>query len=333
MSDSPTMNDVAREANVALKTVSRYVNGQTNINPVLAQRIADAIASLGYRRNLAAASIRPGWTSKTLGLIISDISNPYYSTLSKAIETYAADQGFFVISASSDEIGEKHDRFVERLMEQRVDGIIVVPPREPGRDWNTLPGPIPPVVFIDRPVDFPQADIILADNVGGARSATEELISNGAKKVAFVGDALSIYTMRERYRGYCEALAARGIPVDDGIVVSAAHSSEDAAAAVSQLLDADVDAIFAANNRASVGALLAFRETGRRLPMIGFDDFEAAKLGEPAVSVVSQDISEMGRKAAEIIFERIAHAETPRRTYVLPTTLVLRGSEIPDPVL
>lgn len=329
MADAPTMNDVAREAIVSLKTVSRFVNGETNINPAMAARIAEAITALGYRRNLAAASIRPGGTSKTLGLIISDLANPYYSGLTRAIEGYARDRGYLVISASSDESGEQHDRLVDRLMEQRTDALIVVPPRDPGRDWASMPSRIPPLVFLDRPLDFAGADVILADNSGGARSAVAELIRNGARRVAFVGDALSIYTIRERYAGYLLALHDAGLEVDDDIVATNAHSSEEAASAVRGLMrDSRIDAVFAANNRASVGALFAFRDHGR-LPLIGFDDFEAAYLSTPVVSVVSQDISEMGRLAAKIVLDRLAGLSTEATTHILPTTLELRGSERP----
>lgn len=327
MAGTPTMNDVAREAGVALKTVSRYVNGETNINPALAERIGAAITTLGYRRNLAAASIRPGWTSKTLGLVISDLANPYYSVLTRAIESYARDRGYLVISASSDENGEQHDRIVDRLMEQRIDALISVPPRDAGRAWSTVPPPIPPLVFLDRPVDFADADTILADNAGGARSAVAELLAHGARRVAFVGDSLEIYTMRERFTGYREALAGAGIDVDERIVSDQAHSSEDAAAAVADMQrSSSIDAVFAANNRASVGALLAFQNAGR-LPLIGFDDFEAALLSTPPVSVVSQDIPEMGRLAAQIVLDRLAGAAPTHSTHVLATTLQLRGSE------
>lgn len=324
------MNDVAREARVGLKTVSRFVNGQTNIDPELADRIATAIATIGYRRNLAAASIRPGWTSKTIGLVISDLANPYYSTLTREIESHARDRGYLLISASSDEDGAQHDRLVDRLMEQRIDALIVVPPRDAGRRWSTVPPPIPPLVFIDRPVDFPQADVILADNAGGAHNAVSELIRNGARNVAFVGDALTIYTMRERYVGYVTALDEAGIECDPGIVSTTAHRSDEAAAAVTQLMRAgSIDAVFAANNRASIGSLQAFREVGYRIPIIGFDDFEAATLMTPAVSIVSQDVREMGRLAAQIVLDRLAGGVVEPAIHVLPTTLHLRGSELP----
>jgi LacI family transcriptional regulator len=329
MADTPTMNDVARVADVGLKTVSRYVNGATNIDPVLAARIAEAIKTLGYRRNLAAASIRPGWTSKVLGLIISDLANPYYSALTRSIESYARSRGYLLISASSDEDGDRHDELVDRLLEQRVDGLLIVPPRKEARAWGLVPTPIPPVVFLDRPLEFEHADVILADNAGGARTATQTLLGGGARRIAFVGDARSIYTMRERYSGYLNALRGEGIAEDPALVRDDAHSSEQATSAVRDLLaSTDADAIFAANNRASVGALLAFRETGRRVPLIGFDDFEAATLSSPAVSVISQDVAAMGRRAAQLLIDRLGGWAGERVVETLPVSLVLRGSEV-----
>ena len=141
MGNSPTMNDVAREAGVALRTVSRYVNGATNIDSELAERIRLAIDTLGYRRNLAAASIRPGWDSKVLGLIIGDLSNPYYTALTRAIEREASERGYLLITASSEEDGTRHDKLVDRLVEQRVDGLIIVRsgPRGDGHAGCTTP--------------------------------------------------------------------------------------------------------------------------------------------------------------------------------------------------
>ncbi len=320
------MNDVAREADVALKTVSRFVNGETNIAPALAERIDTAIRSLGYRRNLAAASIRPGQRSQVLGLVIGDISNPFYAGMTSAVERAAREQGCLLISASSEESGETHDRIVRRLLDQRVDGLIVVPPREPGLPWEQLDPAGVPVVFVDRPNAAANSDAVLADNRGGAREAVAALIAGGSNRVAFLGDKLDIFTMAERLRGYSEALADAGLFA--GPVSSTIHGAEDAAREVRELLAGDdPPAIFAANNRAALGALMAFSDVGRRVPLVGFDDFEAARLGRPAVSVVQQDVAAMGARAVELLAERIADPELPARQLVLPTRLVLRGSE------
>jgi LacI family transcriptional regulator len=328
MSHSPTMNDVAREAEVALKTVSRFVNGETNISPVLAARIARAIEDLGYRRNLAAASIRPGQTSKVLGLIISDLANPYYSALSQAVEQYARDFGYLLISASSDESSTQYDLLVDRLLEQRIDGLLIVPPRNPGRPWSTVASPIPPIVFIDQLVPDFGADTVVADNFGGSREATLELVRNGAMRVAFVGDSLSLHTIRERRRGYVDALEASGFHEIAELTAFDIHSSQEAALSVERLLTVEnADAIFASNNRASVGALMAFDTVGYRVPLIGFDDFEAARFASPGVSVVGQDVGEMGRKAAELLIDRLEGRGRAPQAHTMPAALVLRGSE------
>ena len=322
------MNDVAHEAGVALKTVSRYVNGATNIHPDLAERIGAAIARLGYRRNMAAASIRPGRSSMVLGLIIGDLANPYYSQLTRAVESFAHEQGYLLVTASSEEDGDRHDRLVDRMIEQRVDGLMIVPPRDPGRPWVSLAEPLPELVFLDRPVPGFAADTVLADNRGGARSAVAALLADGATRVAFVGDSLGIYTMRERYDGYKAALRSARIRLDPTLVLDGAHDDEQAAQSVRVLVqEAGADAVFAANNRSAVGALAAFRRMRRRVRLVGFDDFEAAVIVRPEVSVVQQDIDTMGRAAADMLIEKIGGTRSEPRTLVLPTRLVLRGSE------
>lgn len=330
----PTMKDVARVAGVSLKTVSRYVNGETNIDPALAERIREAIASLNYRRNLMAASIRPGRTSKTIGLVIGDLANPYYSTLARAIENVLSPHGYLLTTASSEEDGIIHDRLVDRLMEQRVDGMIVVPPRRQERSWSDVAPPIPPLVLIDRPAPDIDVDTILADNRGGSDAATRELIKMGARRIAFVGDSLAIYTMRERLHGYRGALLKAALTPADSLEHESAHDAEQAAALVAEILRKDTaDAIFAANNRGAVGALRAFRTCGRRLPLIAFDDFEAADIVEPQVSVVSHDIRLMGRRAGEMLLDRLQGQQRQAQTIVLPTRMVLRGSELMPPSL
>ena len=328
-SRQPTMVDVAARAGVALKTVSRYVNGDPTIGAGLAERIRQAIVDLGYRRNMAAARIRPGQSAKMIGLIVGDLSNPYYATLARAIELGAAEAGYLLTIASSEEDGRRHDVLVDRLLEQQVDALIDVPPRTSSRSWAELAPPLPPVVFVDRPADFAAADTVLADNIGGARSGTRALLDSGCETVAFVGDAVDIFTVGERLAGYRQALSASGRSADDAFVRDGAHSVDEAARVVSGLLaDRRAQGIFAANNRSALGALHAFRASGTSLPLVGFDDFEAAVLMSPPISVVSHDLQAMGHTAARLAVDRLAGDESPYRTVVLPTTLTLRGSEL-----
>ncbi|WP_079002920.1 LacI family DNA-binding transcriptional regulator [Plantibacter flavus] len=333
----PTMNDVAAAAGVGLKTVSRYVNGATNINQELSERIGAAIEALGYRHNLAAASIRPGRSSKVIGLIISDLANPYYSVLARSVERVCTEHGYLLMSASSEEDADRHRLLVDRLVAQRVDGLVVVPPRQATTAWATSTIVHVPMVLVDRPtgpLESVEAHTVLADNAGGATRATAAMLAAGARRVAFLGDSLELYTMRERLAGYHRALAkadlggAAGTGPIEPIVSDGAHSVEDAAAVVTGFLaTGEVDAVFAANNRAAIGAVQAFATAGRRLPLVGFDDFEAAPLVSPPVSVVAQDVALMGRVAAETLLALIAGEAGPPVTHTLDVRLELRGSE------
>ncbi|WP_206192584.1 LacI family DNA-binding transcriptional regulator [Scrofimicrobium canadense] len=322
-----TMNHVAERAGVSLKTVSRYVNGETNIAPELGERIAAAIAELGYRRNLAAASIRPGQASRLIGLIISDLANPYYSALAAAAEQEVMAQGYvLVVSSSTDDIA-RYDHLVSRLVEQRVDGLIIVPPRG-GHDRIDSDSLLSPAVFLDRPPLSGGADCVLADNRGGARSAIEALLNGGLRQVAFLSDSLEVFTIRERWLGYLETMACHGVDPVSLPNWTGAHSREEAKAGAIRLLqETEVEAFFTANNRATLGALEAMQETGIQRPIIGFDDFESASLIGGGISVVRQPVEEMGRAAAQMLLAKMTRETSQQQQVVLPTELVLRGSE------
>ncbi|MGD8166597.1 LacI family DNA-binding transcriptional regulator [Herbiconiux sp. P16] len=431
MPKPPTMKDVAAAAGVSLKTVSRHVNGATNIDPVLAGRIAAAIVALGYRHNLAAASIRPGRSAKVIGLVISDLANPYWSALARSVERVLSENGYLLMTVSSEEDAERHRLLVDRLIAQRVDGLIAAPPRRDGLDWAVSAAAALPLVAIDRPVvpagawpghdeaaggrtgggrtgggrtaggktgggktaggrtgggrteggrteggrtesgdaaevgsiDELAVETVLADNAGGAEAATRELLAQGARRVLFLGDSLELYTMRERLEGYRRGMrdasrgasgdpsddasrgasgdpsdgasggasrgASRGAEVhDDDLVVTSAHTAAEAADIVGSLLGTGrADAVFAANNRSSIGAVEAFTRAGIRLPLIGYDDFESATLVRPAVSVVAQDVALMGETAARAVLARLSGTAVDPAVTVLPTQLILRGSE------
>lgn len=323
----PTMREVAAAAGVSLKTVSRVVNSEANVAPAVRERVGAAIMALGYTPNLAARSIRPGQRSLIVGLVIEDIANPFYAGLARAVERVFHEAGYLLVTASCEEEGSRYEEVVGRLLERRVDGLIVVPPRGP---VVPVPNPrsLPAMVFVDRPGAVP-GDTVLVDDRGGARTATACLLAAGAAQVAFVGDDPAIHTMREREAGYREALSAAGCEVAAAHVRSGNHHVDSATAAVRALLaeQPEVDAILAANNRASLGCLRAFAETGRRLRLVGFDDFEAATLVRPAVTVVSHDVAELGVRAAELLLRRLGGWTGEPQTEVLGTTLTLRGSE------
>jgi len=327
------MTDVARHAKVSLKTVSRYVNGERNIDPIIAQRIAEAVVSLHFRRNMAAASIRPGQRSQLVGLIIDDVANPFYATLTRSIERALRVEGMLLLAASSEQDSDHFGRLVEQFLERRIDGLIVVPPSLPGPRWTELAKEIPALVVLDRFDPAIDADAIVADDEQGGRTATTLLLAGGSRRIAFVGEALLVPTVNNRYRGYLSALSDAGVVPSEALVIDGVHTASDAGAAIAALLRDGVqfDAVFTSNNRASIGVLAAFRELSISRPMVGFDDFEAACLVEPAVTVVAHSVTEMGKLAAQVLLARINGDSKPHRTVVLPTITILRDSHLPRP--
>ena len=320
------MVDVARVAGVSLKTVSRVINGEAGVRPQTEARVKGAVEALGYRANDIARNLRRGRPSATLGLVIEDVRNPFYSGIARAVEEVALGHGYVVITANSDEDPASERTAVGTLLERRVGGLLIVPA---GRDHAYLKDEVrlgTPVVFMDRPADSIEADEVLLDNVGGAALATEHLLAHGHRRIAVVGDAPSIFTIAERVAGYQDTLERVGIPLDESLIRVGAHDVGDAESAANEVLSlsAPPTAIFATNNRACIGALHALRAGGLSTALVGFDDFELADLLK--VTVVRHDPHEMGRRAAELMFARLAGDEGRPQRIVLPTELVVRGS-------
>jgi LacI family transcriptional regulator len=320
------MVDVARAAGVSLKTVSRVVNDEAGVGPRTSSRVVRAIATLGYRPNDIARSLRRRQRARTIGLVIEDVRNPFYSTIARAVEEVAREQHYMVIVGSSDENAVAERKLVGTLLERRVSGLLLVPA---GRDHTYLEVELSlgmPVVFLDRPAGNVEADTILIDNLGGARAATEHLLAQGHRRIGVVGDPPTIPTIAERVAGFQEGYARSGLSLDESLIRVGARDILEAEAAVRELLAlADPPtAIFATNNRACVGALRALRQDGARAALVGFDDFELADL--LSVTVIRHQPREMGHRAVELLFARLAGDERPPQRIVLPTELVVRGS-------
>ena len=322
------MRDVAKEAGVSLKTVSRVVNDEPRVGPETATRVLSAIAALGFNRNDIARNLRRGRSSATVGLVIGDVSNPFYSTIARAVEQVAAVHETLLITVSSEEDPERERELVTALLQRRVDGLLIVPA---GRDESYLDPELrrgTPAVFLDRPAGGIQADVILLDDADGARRGVEHLVRQGHKRIGVVGNALTVYTAAERVRGYREALAAAGIPFDEDLLRLGPHDAEQAEVAAHELLALanPPTAFFTTNNRMSVGVIRAFSSGMTRVALVGFDDFELAEMLPLPITVLRHDPAEMGRRGAELLFARLNGDERPPQRVVLSTDLVVRGS-------
>lgn len=333
-SGRPTLRDVADKAGVSSKTVSRVLNGEPGVSAATTERIHDAISTLGFRRNDMARLLRMGNSTRTVGLVIEDVANPFFSGLARAVERAARERGFLVIAGSSDEDPSTERELIRSLVERRVDGLIVVPA---GADHRYLVPELErgmPVVFVDRPPGEIEADMVLLNNEQGAYEATSHLLGHGHRRIAFLGDDPHIFTVFERLRGYEKALLEYGVPVDRSLVRLGNHDTEQAEGATDDLLAlADPPtAVFAGNNRIAVGALRATHRHPRPTALVGFDDIELAEVFAVPLTVVSHSPARMGDEAARLLWRRLDGDTTPPQRVILPTTLVPRGSgEIPPP--
>jgi LacI family transcriptional regulator len=319
-------------AGVSFKTVSRVVNREGGVRPATAARVLDAVRQLGFQPNEIASSLKRGVSRDTIGLVIEDVANPFFSRLARAVEEVTRERGLLVITASSDEDRDRERQVIDSLVKRRVNGLLVVPA---GRDHRYLSREMSmgmAVVFVDRPPGRLRADAVLVDNRGGARIAVEHLIAHGHKRIAALGDRLDVYTMGERHAGYCEALEAAGIAVDPGVVRFDCHDTSDAERAVEQLLGMPdpPTAIFSTNNRMAVGAVQALVRLRAGTALVAFDDFELAGSLAMPVTVVTGDNDLLGRTAAELLLRRMDGWAGGVERITLPTRLIARGSgEIP----
>jgi LacI family transcriptional regulator len=333
----PTMRDVAALAGVSLSTVSRVVSGSQQVDPDLAVKVEKAVEMLGYRHNLAAGNLRRAdGLSASIGLVFEDVSNPFFSAVHRGVEDVARSRSVLTFAGSSDEDPARERELTEAFLARRVDGVVIVPA---AADHSYLARDVAAgmaLVFVDRPPRFIDADAVVSDNVGGARTAVAHLAERGHRRIAFLGDQPDIYTAAERLRGYREALAEHGGEHDDALIRHPAFRAVDVDATVRELLRGPnpPSALFTAQNLITLAALRTLHELGLQhtVAMVGFDDIPLAALLQPGVTVVAQDPYALGRRGAELLFSRLDDYRGASRREVLPTTLLERGSgEIPPP--
>lgn len=322
-----SLRDVAALAQVSPKTVSRVINAEPNVRPETADRVRQAVAMLGYERNDLARNLRQGRTTLALGLVISDVSNQFFSLVARGVEEVARAQGYVGISGSSDEDPERERELVATLTRRRIDALVIVPTASGQAHLSRVRSAIP-VVYVDRPSLDGASDAVLIDNADSAHGATRRLIEGGHRRIGVVTGPLDLFTYRERLAGYRRALAEAGLAVDDSIIWSGAHHQDEAEIATRKLLDhADPPtALFTMNNQMTIGAIKALhaRGLGDRVGIIGFDDFELADVVSPRVTTLALDPKEMGRQAAHMALDRLNGASDPARLVVLPTHMIIR---------
>ena len=328
----PTMVDVAKIAGVSFKTVSRVVNGVATVDPVLAERVRDAAAEIGYRPNQMAAALKSGSSTAMIGLVIKDISNEFYAAITQGTSEVAAERGVQLITACSpeEEVSEEIElATIFELCRRRADGLIIVP-HSP--DQSRLAREVAmgtPMVFVDRAPRGLAADSVVIDNSRGAALAAGHLADQGHERIGMVFDSLDIVPMRQRLDGARQELQRLGLSTDPSLCRTGVHGPEASARAVADLLDHPdpPSAVFCGNNRATIGAVEEIFNRGTDTAIAGFDDFDLAHPMPIPLTLVTYDATALGRESARLLFDRIDGHTDPPREIVLP--VALRQSGIP----
>jgi len=326
---TPTIWDVARRAGVSPSTVSRILTGTTPVSAAKQEKVRQAIRRLGFRPNAVARSLKQR-RSYTIGLLIPDITNPYFAEAAKGVEEAAHRGGFAVLLCDSENELAREARYLELLRERQVDGLIYVTAGDAvhlRRSWQGLP-----LVVMDREIPGLAADSVTTDNERGAYEITGFLLQQGHRRIAFLAGPRALTPARLRLRGYRRALRAFKVPADPGLIKYADFTVEGGRKTMQALLDATSrpTAVAASDDVMALGAVQAIEDAGLRVPadisVAGFDDIPVAALVRPPLTTVAQPVRRMGEVAVELLLAQLNSRRNDHRRILLEPRLVVRGS-------
>lgn len=329
-----TIKDVADYAGVSIATVSRVLNQNRYVSPELNERVRKAIADLQYEQNALARNLRRS-ESLTLGIIIPDSTNPFFAEVARGIEEVCFEQGYLVILCNTSEDSAKAAAYLSTLRQNRVAGVIIVSPGELQSELRPSLRAKYPIVVADRLLPGLPVDSVISDNDVGARQAMSHLLALGHRRIGIVvGNHIDTrQTIKARLNGVIDMLDTAGVPVDESLIHTDGDYTPEAGYSAAQVLLEQPNpptAIFAFNDLLGFGVMAYAYQHGIRIPhelsVIGFDDINLAAYIAPGLTTIAQPKYELGRKAAEILLERIHGEGCPPRTLVLPTRLVVRQS-------
>ncbi|WP_369168515.1 LacI family DNA-binding transcriptional regulator [Streptomyces sp. R28] len=331
-----TMADVARSAGVSVATVSHVLNGTRPVLPHTRQAVLDAMDELGYTPNTLARSLVTSRT-RSIGLAVSAISNPYFTEILQGVEAAALEHGYSLLIADPHDDPVHERKVVQLLHERRVDGMIVAPSADPRELIAYLGRHNVPTVLLDRVVDTttdgsPHFDQVCADSAEPVARLVTHLADLGHQRIALVAGLPGLSTTGERLDGYRDGLAAAGLAFDEHLVVHGDSESAGAEQATAALLSlaSPPTALVTANNAMTIGALRALRDRGLSVPddiaLCCFDDFAWADLFSPRLTAIAQPSRDIGAHAVRVLLDRLASPDRAARTVRLPCTFVHRTS-------
>lgn len=319
-----SIKDIAKELGVSSATISLVLNGKDKdgrISEEMAEKVRIAAREMNYRPNVAARSLRTGKT-KTLGLIVADISNPFFAKMARHIENIAAKHGYQVMFGSSDESKDKFQKLVELFFEKYVDGMILAPPQDSESVITSLLKRGIPTVIIDRHFPGVPVSSVQIDNFGAANSLTNSLIQRGCKRIGFIGYNLGLPNIKRRYDGYIEALTANNIPIDTNIIHSVSFEDFEINIdkSIKEILEQKIDSLVFATNRVGVQSLLSLKKYPqyRKLRYVSIDNPDEYKVSDLSITCIEQPIESMSQRALDILFRYI---DNPKYSEIENVTL------------
>jgi LacI family transcriptional regulator len=326
-----TLKDIAAKLRVSISTVSRALNGQPGLSPALRTRIAKTAQELRYHPHAAARALRNKAT-RTIGLVIPDILNPFFPSLVKGVEVAAKALGYHMVLFHAEGGATLEAQLLDFVLEQRVDGLLIAPPGDPIRSAGDLSRERFPIVVLDRRLANLEAPSVTADNYGGGRLATLHLLEQGCWPIYHVSGPVTMSSAAQRLRGFKAALAERGKACRPTLVRPGAFSLESGYRAGEALVPRleGTPGVFAGNDVMALGILDAFRRNSVRVPqdvqLVGFDGIPLGAISAPRLSTVAQPIAQMGRIGVQKLLQVIQGRRDRVRDVVLPVKLVVRES-------
>ncbi len=331
---SPTSEDVARRAGVSIATVSRVINDLPHVTPGVRRKVQRAIKDLHFQPSRAAQRLRAR-RSRVIGLIISDVQNPFFTSVARSIEDLTARRGYSLILCNTDEVTDKERQYIDVMRAEEVAGVIIAATLEKNAPVSRLVDQGIPVVALDRRIQDARVDSVLTANVEGAFEAVSHLIRLGHRRIGIINLPLVRTSGHERYEGYLRAFRKHHLRVRKEWVRMGDGKEESGYRCAESLLTVrpPLTALFVANNLMTLGAVGALYRRGIAIPqqmsIIGFDDMPSAPLLQTPLTVIAQPTTELGRQAAELLLERIELTTRPVTHLQLKPTLIVRASSGP----
>ena len=330
-----SIRDVARRAGVSLGTVSNVLNRPDQVGAVSREKVLAAIAELGFVRNESARQLRAG-TSRTLGLVVLDIANPFFTDVARGVEDVAALAGLSVILCNSDDRPAKEAAYLDLLAEQRVQGVLITPTADLSPHLDALRRRGTPVVLVDRRAPAPGQCSVAVDDVLGGRLAADHLVERGHRRIAFVGGSSGLPQIEERHAGVVSAVrdhlgTEETLTVFSPATLTVATGREAAAQIIGMPAALRPTAVICANDLLALGVLQEMTRHGVRVPeecaIVGYDDIDFAAAAAVPLTSVRKPRRELGRRAAELLLDESREGHVHEQP-VFPPALVVRESSM-----